>query len=406
MDVASEIRQIYEKLPYPRVKADVRRTRPWQLAPMEWITAMWQPTEPAPGRILVAGCGTGAEAFTLRQKFPDADITAADFSPRSIKIARERQSSAGRAGKIRFLVGDLTSRDFAAKVGRGFDFITCHGVLSYIPKPARALGNLAGSLAPAGALYLGVNGAAHFNVAWRRVLRALGYNVRKFDDSVHLRRLLALCDVAAGHGARRIARQDAGFLAGDLFGALNQSLPLAQWNRIARRAGLYCRGSFATLTALRGALEDNLLELLMPRGRAKVAELLDWLSPISFHWLVFTQAEPANPPWGEVDELLGWRPKRTPLYEARWPKRRPTSRPPQRLILTSKPTNALVELRVPGWELEILKRSNGSRSLRQILASIPAKPPAKTLISQLYALYQLAVLDLLAPGPGDSTPLL
>ena len=399
MDVAGQIRQIYEKLPYPRVEGRSRRTPRWQLAPMDWITTMWQPAKPAPGRILVAGCGTGVEAFALRRKFPNADITAVDFSRHSIDLALAAQKRAGPARRIRFLVGDLAGRHFAKKVGCGFDFITCHGVLSYIPNPTRALKNLAGSLVPDGALYLGVNGAAHFSVAWRRVLPAFGYDLNRFADSRHLRQLLTLCDALAGHRAGHIAKQDAAFLAGDLFGALNQALPLTRWNQIARRAGLHCRGSFAALAALRPALSDGLCDLLMPRSGVEVAELLDRLCPTYFLRLVYTRAAPSNPPWHDAKKMLDWRPQLTPLYAHRWPTRKTASNKLQRVEFRSRSTNALVEMRVPRWELEIFRRSNGTHSLRQILDTLPAPPPGKTLRSQLYLLHQFAVLNLLPPRP-------
>jgi SAM-dependent methyltransferase len=398
MDVAGQIRQIYEARPYPRLKQGKRRPRKWQMAPMEWITAVWQPTEPKPGRILVAGCGTGAEAFALRRKFPQAEITAVDFSPRSIGVARAQQRRERPARKIQFIVGDLAARSLAQALGRPFDFVTCHGVLSYIPNPARTLKILAGCLAPTGALYLGVNGATHFSVAWRRVLRSLGYDVNRFEDGPRLRRHLKVLDALAGMTSRQIARQESEFLAGDLFGALNQALPLSHWNRLARRADLVCCGSFAALAALRSALNGNLCEMLMPRSRGEVAEILDWLCPSGFHWLVYKRSAPPAPPWLDADAMLDWRPQLTQLYLHRWPARRAKSGQLRKVEFRSQSTNAVVEMQVPDWELEILQRSGGRRTLRQILAPLPNAPPTKTLQSQLFLLHQFAVLNLLPPA--------
>src|SRR5205807_6113298 len=105
----------------------------------------------------------------FRRRFPDAEITGIDFSERSIAVAKKLQRDFHRKA-IRFLSGDLTSNQFK-KMARGpFDFISCHGVVSYIPHPERALRNLAGCLSPEGALYLGVNGAQHYSENWRRAL--------------------------------------------------------------------------------------------------------------------------------------------------------------------------------------------------------------------------------------------
>jgi SAM-dependent methyltransferase len=102
---------------------------------MEWIAAVWQPARPSPSRILVAGCGTGAEAFSLSRRFPHSKIVAADFSPRSVAVATDLQRRMPAMKNIHFMVGDLTMQKFARTAERGFDFITCHGVLSYIENP-------------------------------------------------------------------------------------------------------------------------------------------------------------------------------------------------------------------------------------------------------------------------------
>ena len=364
---------------------------------MSWIESVWQPTQPIPDRILVAGCGTGAEAFLLRRRFPDAEMIAVDFSPRSIQLARGLQKKMLFGRPVHFLAGDLTARSFAKTVGRNFDFITCHGVLSYIPNPARALANLARVLAPHGALYLGVNGASHISIGWRRVLAADGFDLNRFEDGPRLRASLKLFDALAEHAPGQIARQDAEYLAGDLFGALNRALPLARWNGLARRAGLHCCGSLAALAALRPVLNGNFGGLLMPLSRGEVAERFDWLRPAPFHYLIFRREAPPAPPWGDAEALLAWRPQLTKLYRHRWPKRKAAGEGTPKVEFRSRSTNTLVEMRVPAWELAILQESDGKRSLRQIIAACLLNPPRKTLVSQLYLLHQFAILNLRPP---------
>src|SRR4051812_23458035 len=91
-----QTRKVYEKNPYPATDQTVLTSRHWNLAPMEWIQALWRPNDRALKlrRILVAGCGTGREAFALQRRFPAAKIVAVDFSPRSIGIARAFQRRA------------------------------------------------------------------------------------------------------------------------------------------------------------------------------------------------------------------------------------------------------------------------------------------------------------------------
>lgn len=397
MKIADQVRRIYEQRPYPFVAAGARRPVRWQMAPMEWITAMWQPSQPMPRRILVAGCGTGVEAFALARKFPWAEITGVDFSPRSIDLARELHGQECPARKIRFLVGDLASPKFANEVGLGFDLITCHGVLSYIPKPVRVLRNFARCLAPDGALYLGVNGSTHFSVAWRRALPAFGFGLDRFEDGARPRRKIRLFDVLSGHPAGMIARKDAAFLASDLFSSFNQTLPLADWTRLCGMAGLNLRGSYAAYDAIRQTLKDEGYEMLMPRSRAEVSELVDKLKPGAFHWLVYSPKPAENPPWDTETKLIEWRPRLTRLYSRSSLKKSRSRRSLHTLVFKSRPMNSLVELRVPEWELEILRRSDGASSLREILAPISPAVSRTMLRRQLYLLYQLMLLDLLPP---------
>jgi ubiquinone/menaquinone biosynthesis C-methylase UbiE len=55
---------------------------------------------------LIAGCGTGNEAFAFRDRFPESEIIAFDFSPRSIALARSSQRRLPRKRRIRFMVAD------------------------------------------------------------------------------------------------------------------------------------------------------------------------------------------------------------------------------------------------------------------------------------------------------------
>ena len=106
MNVGDRVRRIYEKRPYPRVGGENPLRARWRLAPLDWIRAVWQPAPGLPRRILVAGCGTGAEAFSLARRFPDTDIVGLDFSPQMLEVARR-----DRPG-IEFLEGDALKLPF------------------------------------------------------------------------------------------------------------------------------------------------------------------------------------------------------------------------------------------------------------------------------------------------------
>jgi SAM-dependent methyltransferase len=314
----ADIRQIYEDHPYPGPQGG---TPPWQLAPMEWIQALWGPGRAAadPERILVAGCGTGAEAFALRRRFPDAAIVAIDFSSRSIAMANQLQRRSRRR-PVRFMVADLSVRGLHRMVGRDFDFVSCHGVLTYVPAPTRALRSLARCLAPDGALYLGVNGSRHRSIPLRDALPAFGFDAARLVDTPALREVLRLLN-ALLPPFDRMVRETAPYLASDVFGPLFQNLPLAAWIGVGREAGLHFQGSFSSHRDLRPVFEQGLGGRLAPRSRAEICELLDIMQPAAFHRLLFTRTRASNPPWARYDRLVTWRPVLTNLYRSRLPAR-------------------------------------------------------------------------------------
>lgn len=241
-----EVRRAYDAVPYPGTALKPRLR--WQLAPMEWIDTLWKPGRAAsdPGRILIAGCGTGAEAFAVRQRFPDAEIVAIDFSPRSIGIARELQQRRRPRHPVRFLVSDLAARGLDRATGGHFDFISCHGVLTYVPNPARALQVLARCLAPDGALYLGVNGSTHQSHALRGALPTFGFDLARYVDGPHVRQVLALCDAILGT-SDRVARESVPYLASDVFGPYlpESAAPGLDWPRAPSRAAHVRQPGFA-----------------------------------------------------------------------------------------------------------------------------------------------------------------
>ena len=399
MNIGDRVRRIYEKRPYPRTGGENAFRARWRLAPLDWIRAVWQTAPGLPRRILVAGCGTGAEAFSLARRFPDTDIVGVDFSPGSIAIARAVQKRDSRARQIRFVVGDLTSPRFVRSVGEGFDLVSCHGVLSYLPRSERALENLAGCLTSDGALFLGVNGARHYSVGWRRALPAFGFDIAEFREGVRLRKVLKLFDAIAGHPRDEIARRGAELLSSDLLGPLNRGLPLADWTHLCRRAGLHLLGSYSAHLSLRPIVNGGWWGLMMPRSRAEVYDIVEWINPTQFHRLVFSPRKPADPPWDSPRELLRWQPVWTALYSRRLPKPG-GSRSLRRLDLKSRSTDTRLNVQMLGEEVEILRRADGVRTLHGILEPLsPSLRKAPLHCREtLYLLYLLAAINLRAPS--------
>jgi|CZKI01.1.fsa_nt_gi SAM-dependent methyltransferase len=401
MKIADQVRQTYDRRPYPFGNNKALKRRSWTLV-LEWVGAIGrtEARNTAPARVLVAGCGDGTEAFNLRRRLPDAEIVAVDFSTRSIAVARRLQRRAKEMRDIRFVAADLTDPRLPAKVGGGFDLIICHGVLSYIPRTARVMRNFGRCLKADGALYLAVNGSRHVNTRLRQALPAFGYDMNAFQDSPRLRSVLKLCDtVVTVDGLPRVSGHEPEFLSSDVFGPLNQSLTLSQWVRHGRRAGLNLRGNWSSIRLFRRIAENDLHPLLIPRSRAQVVDFLERLSPSQFHRLLFSKKAEATPPWERRGQLLKWRIVPTRLYRIGLPKpgKRVLDRL-RRLTIASRALNLSMAWRMPEWELELLRRGDGGRSMGGVLRRIPLSVPFPELRKQLYLLYHLGIINLLPPS--------
>ena len=335
----------------------------------------------------------------MSRQFPRSEIVAVDFSPRSIAIAKRLQGSARRWRNIRFLAADLARPQLASTVGGEFDFISCHGVLTYISAHQVVLHNFARCLKPDGILYLGVNGAAHLSEKLRRSLPALGFDMTELDDGPLLRKVLKMCDAALEpSGAPQMGKQSPEYLASDVFSALILNLPLAQWTHCCREAGLHLRFAHFSAQSFRRIADQGLHPLLMPRSREEVCELLDLLSPAPFHRVLFSRRLEMNPPWEQHEQLLKWKVALTGLYEMSFPKLGAVRDRLRAFKIKSPSLNTRIEWRMPEWELDILRQSAGQESLRTVLDRMPLAVSARDLREQLYLLYQLGVINLLPGG--------
>lgn len=105
-------------------------------------------------RILDAGCGTGVSTDSLVHLNPQAQVTAIDLSPGTLKVAQERCQ---RSGATRVEFHNLSLFDVDQLPGQ-FDLINSVGVLHHTPNPIRGIQALAGKLAPGGLMHIFVYG--------------------------------------------------------------------------------------------------------------------------------------------------------------------------------------------------------------------------------------------------------
>jgi SAM-dependent methyltransferase len=387
------VRQVYEERPYP---STLGSSGTWSLVPRPWLNAIChRSADFRYQKVFIAGCGTGDEAFRMRRSYPNAEIVAIDFSQRSIALARRLQRKRRQLRSIRFEVADLSARELPKLTGPDFDFISCHGVLSYILRAEAVLRNLARCLKPHGVLYLGVNGLRHPSVALRETLPLFGFDIAamKVDDA-QLRKVLRLCDAIAGR-VDGVAKLKPELLAGDVFGPLILNFSLAKWVRLARRAGLHFRGSYYGWRAMRSVIAADDGRLLLARSRAKLCQLADSMCPSSFHRLIFTREPETNPPWHDAHALRKWFPHWTGLYRRQIPKPSRRVRSMRSFQLTSPSTNTRLDWCLREWALQVLRQANGRRSLDEIARSFASTVPRALMQRHLYLFHQLLVVTML-----------
>jgi SAM-dependent methyltransferase len=137
------------------------------------------PRDDDPVTVLELGCGQGYGAMVLAASNPGWRITAIDFNPAHIAEARDWASEAGLTN-IDFIEADLATLAEDA-VGRALpeaDFVTMHGVWSWVPPAVRAgiVRLLRAKLRPGGAVHVSYNALPAWGPAMgmQRLLRESG----------------------------------------------------------------------------------------------------------------------------------------------------------------------------------------------------------------------------------------
>ncbi|HET6989770.1 MAG TPA: class I SAM-dependent methyltransferase, partial [Bacteroidia bacterium] len=97
-------------------------------------------------RIADIACGGGSLTLHLRQKYPDALFTLADFNPEALKIARELNTGTNCTFKQENIYS-LTFPD------NSFDLVCCWQALSWLDEPEKALDELVRVVKPGGRIY-------------------------------------------------------------------------------------------------------------------------------------------------------------------------------------------------------------------------------------------------------------
>jgi len=125
----------YDLLPYPSMP--FAHTQPAHLAA---LTALFGIAAPAVdrARVLELGCASGGNIIPLAARFPNASFTGVDLSVRQIDDGR-KTIAALALDNVKLYRDDLVSVVPASRTlsGAPFDYIICHGVFSWVPRPVQ-----------------------------------------------------------------------------------------------------------------------------------------------------------------------------------------------------------------------------------------------------------------------------
>jgi ubiquinone/menaquinone biosynthesis C-methylase UbiE len=135
----------------------------------------------APTRALDVGTGTGAVARLIGERWPSADVTGVDVSPRMIAEAR-------RLGSERYDVGDASSLPYE---DAAFDLVTLNNMIPFFDELARVT-------APGGYV------AIAYSMGSRTPIWVPLERVR---DELQRRGFLHIADFEAGTGVALLARR-------------------------------------------------------------------------------------------------------------------------------------------------------------------------------------------------------
>lgn len=112
----------------------------------------WRGADPETASVLEIGCGAGHNLIAIAAAAPRSRCVGFDLSHGEIERGRAMASKAG-IGNVTLSQGDILTWP---RTGEMFDYIVCHGVLTWLPLSVRApLMELIGaSLAPGGVAYV------------------------------------------------------------------------------------------------------------------------------------------------------------------------------------------------------------------------------------------------------------
>ncbi|MBJ7390164.1 MAG: methyltransferase [Chthoniobacterales bacterium] len=360
----------------------------WRLPPFAWIqnSGCTGLLPHPPERIL---CATLPEAFLLAASLKEAEVVALNPSADLVKAGRTG-ASRRRLRNLRIEQAELDQPALGELIGGNFDVVLAHDVLHCVRDADAAFANLSAACAADGSVYVSVRTPGHPSARLDAAMEAFGMDARESGDEEagKVRRLLA----AMGNFLSAAPE-----LAGDADGRADQTAPIVAWLDRASAAGLHLRASTLTAKALPRALVSGQTSLLAAFSTPSLVSLLDgFLQPASVE-MVFTRTAHREPPWRNPDELREWRPVCRYLPLA---KLQPLEPPWDGMAAVEVEIQGILEpqnFTLSRYLLEILRRSDGEKSLGELMQGIAHEADPATLVPGLHFLHNAFILELQEP---------
>ena len=143
---------LYDERPY--TDHAYAETHPARVAAVARLSG-WAPPPVGSARVLELGCGRGGNLLPMAAGLPGASLVGVDRSGRQIAEARR---IAGEVGLANVTLIEAGFEGVALEDG-AFDYVVCHGVLSWVPAGTRAvlLGRIARALGDRGVACVSFN---------------------------------------------------------------------------------------------------------------------------------------------------------------------------------------------------------------------------------------------------------